>query len=153
MDNCVPIVENILVKYPNVNDSQLIKILYEIQQALGYLPREAVVTLSRIIKVPEDEIYGIAVTSGEFKFYPQGRHHIKVCCGTACRLKGSRKILERICDRLDINAGEMTGDEKFSLETIPCQGACRTAPYISIGGDIYLKTTPDDIDDILCGLG
>lgn len=149
MNNCVPLVENILAKYRAFNDNYLLQILQEIQQALGYLSPEAVSMLSRMAKVSEDEIYDVAVATGKFKFYPHGRHHIKICCGTACRLKGSQKILERISDRLDINVGEMTDDEKFSLEIIPCQDVCCIAPFVSINDDIYLKTTEDNIEDIL----
>ena len=152
MNNCLPLLKNILAKYRATSDDYLLNILHEIQQSLGYLSRESVTSLSQMIGVPEDEIYDTAVAAGDFVFYPQGRHHIKVCCGTACRLKGSQKILDRICDRLDIDVGEMTLDEKFSLEIIPCQDACCLAPFVSIGGDIYLKTTEDSIDDILYGL-
>ena len=127
----------------------LIPILQEIQAAYGYLPEEALKTVSRRVKVPLSRIYGVITFYAQFYLTPRGKHLIKACQGTACHVRGASQVLDNLSRELKVNPGGTTEDLKFSLETVACVGTCFLAPVIMINEDYYGKLTPKKAMDAL----
>lgn len=127
----------------------LISILQEVQTTFGYLPKDALSHLSRRLKIPESKIWGVVTFYSQFYLEPRGRNTIKVCLGTACHVKGSDKILDKLRKILGIKEGQTTKDLKFSLETVRCLGACFLAPVMMINNDYYGRLTPDRVEHIV----
>lgn len=130
-------------------EGALIPVMHEAQDIYGYLPIEVQKMISEGLNVPLAEVYGVATFYARFTLEPKGEHHIGVCLGTACYVKGSGKILEKIEKNLGIEVGGCTPDGKFSLEATRCIGACGLAPVLTIGEDVYGRLTEDEIDGIL----
>jgi len=120
---------------------QVLPSLQRIQRELGYLPKEAVPAVAVVAGVPESHVYGVATFYAHFKFTPPGKHHVTVCCGTACHVRGSSKLVGDLQDRLNIKPGETTPDGNFSLETTACFGSCALAPVIVVGGKVQGRMT------------
>jgi NADH-quinone oxidoreductase subunit E len=127
----------------------LIPILQAIQQEFGYLPEEALVTVSKELKIPKADIYGVATFYAQFHLKPRGRHVIRVCRGTACHVRGSLKIMEKIKQILGVSENDTTDDLRFTLEPVACIGACGLAPVIMIDDDTHGRLTPDKVQSIL----
>jgi len=138
----------VIEKYKGT-DGALIPVLHEAQNIFGYLPIEVQKKISDGLDVPMTEIYGVVTFYTQFSIYPKGKYHIGVCLGTACYVKGSGDIIDRIKQRLGIEVGQCTDDRKFSLEATRCIGACGLAPVLTVNDDVYGRLTVDDVDDIL----
>ena len=95
------------------------------------------------------EIYGVITFYSRFTLKPKGKYHIAVCLGTACYVKGSQKIMDRLLERLQIQAGETTPDGKFSIEETRCVGACGLAPVFTVNGEVYGKATVQKLDQVI----
>ena len=130
-------------------DGALIPVLHEAQDIYGYLPIEVQKMVSEGLGVSLAEIYGVATFYARFTLEPKGEHHIGVCLGTACYVKGSGKLLEKISKALNLEVGGCTEDGKFSLEATRCIGACGLAPVLTVGEEVYGRLTENDVDDIL----
>ncbi len=115
----------------------------------GYLSKEVMEHIAQVTEVPAAEIFGVATFYGYFKLQPQGKHHISVCMGTACYIRGAAKVLEKIEDELDIKCGETTSDALFSLDETRCIGACGLAPVMTIGEQVYGRVEPHQVKAIL----
>lgn len=127
----------------------VIPVLHEAQDIYGYLPIEVQQMISEGLNVPLAEIYGIVTFYTQFSLNPKGKYQIGVCLGTACYVKGSGDILEKIKERLGIDVGECTPDGKFSLDATRCIGACGLAPVLTVNDEVFGRLTVDDVDDIL----
>lgn len=127
----------------------VIPVLHEAQDIYGYLPIEVQEMISEGLNVPLAEIYGIVTFYTQFSLNPKGQYQIGVCLGTACYVKGSGDILEKIKQRLGIDVGECTPDGKFSLDATRCIGACGLAPVLTVNDEVFGRLTVDDVDDIL----
>ncbi|MBQ6907455.1 MAG: NAD(P)H-dependent oxidoreductase subunit E [Clostridia bacterium] len=125
-----------------------IPVLHEAQDIYGYLPIEVQKIISEGLNVPLAEIYGIVTFYTQFSLYPKGDYEVSVCLGTACYVKGSGTILEKIKERLGIDVGQCTPDGKFSLNSTRCIGACGLAPVMTVNDAVYGRLTPADLDDI-----
>lgn len=130
-------------------DGALIPVLHEAQNIYGYLPIEVQKIISDELDVPMAEIYGVVTFYTQFTTNPKGKYNIAVCLGTACYVKGSGILLEKIKEKLGIDVGECTPDGKYSIEATRCIGACGLAPVLTVNEDVYGRLTPDDIDGIL----
>lgn len=117
------------------NKGLLISILQDIQTEYNYLPKEALIQVSRSLDVPLSQVYSVVTFFKAFSLEPRGRHLINVCLGTACHVRGGGKILESIERELGINSGKTTGDRKFTLETVNCVGACALGPIVIVDGE------------------
>ncbi len=117
------------------NKGLLISILQDIQTEYNYLPKEALIQVSRSLDVPLSQVYSVVTFFKAFSLEPRGRHLINVCLGTACHVRGGGKILESLERELGINAGKTTGDRKFTLETVNCVGACALGPIVIVDGE------------------
>lgn len=132
-----------------VGRDALIPILQELQEAEGYLSREAIVDVGRRLGLPASKIYGVATFYNQFRFEPLGKFHIQICRGTACHVKGAAAVMDRLQRELSIEADQTTRDGLFSLEVVACIGACGLAPVISVNGAFHANLAPDDVPGIL----
>lgn len=141
-------IEKILAKYEK-DKSNLIQILNEVQEEYGYIPESVQLEISKYLGMEMAEIYGVITFYARFTLKPKGKYNIAVCLGTACFVKGSEKILDRVKQKLGIDVGETTPDGMFSLEATRCIGACGLAPVFSVNGEVYGKATPELVDKII----
>lgn len=138
----------ILNKYI-ADEGNIISILQDIEETLGYIPEDAVNWFSKKLDIPASRFFGVATFYAQFHLKPRGKNIITVCCGTACYVKRSEDILDKIKTNLKINVGEVTEDRRFSLEAVRCLGACGLAPVMVINHDIYGAVNPRLIKGIL----
>ncbi|WP_343207897.1 NAD(P)H-dependent oxidoreductase subunit E [Anaerolentibacter hominis] len=127
----------------------LMPILQKAQEIYGYLPIEVQTMISDELNVPLEKIYGVATFYSQFSLNPKGENTISVCLGTACYVKGSGDLFNKLSEKLGIASGECTPDGKFSLDACRCVGACGLAPVLMINDEVYGRLTVDDLDDIL----
>jgi NADH:ubiquinone oxidoreductase subunit E len=127
----------------------LIRVLQQAQGLIGYLPPPVLRTISRDLKVPLSEVYGIVSFYHFFTMVPKGRHIIQVCMGTSCYVKGGQRILDTLRKEFGLDPEGITPDGKFSLETVRCLGCCGLSPVMAIGNDVHRKVKPGEIKDIL----
>ena len=127
----------------------LMPILQKAQDIYGYLPIEVQTMISDETGIPLEKIYGVATFYSQFSLYPKGKYQISVCLGTACYVKGSGDVYNKLMEKLGIEGGQCTPDGKFSLDACRCVGACGLAPVMTINGEVYGKLTVDSIDEIL----
>lgn len=127
----------------------LMPIMQKAQEIYGYLPIEVQTMISDELHVPLEKIYGVATFYSQFALNPKGRYQISVCLGTACYVKGSGDIYNKLMDLLGIVGGECTPDGKFSLDACRCVGACGLAPVMMINDEVYGRLSVDDVEAIL----
>ena len=127
----------------------LIQILNEVQEHFGYIPKHVQHELSEFLNMPMAEIYGVITFYSRFTLEPKGKYTISVCLGTACFVKGSQKILDRLKERLKIEPGQTTEDGMFSIDETRCVGACGLAPVFTVNGEVYGKATVQKLDKVL----
>ncbi len=141
-------VEKLFAEYQPIKDN-LIQMLNEVQEHYGYVPMEVQEELSEFLSIPMAEIYGVVTFYSRFSLKPKGKYNISVCLGTACFVKGSQKIMDRLLERLKIQPGETTEDGLFSIEETRCVGACGLAPVFTVNGEVYGKATVQKLDQVL----
>ncbi len=127
----------------------IISMLEDIQKEYGYLPSEALQKVSKSTDVSLVELYGIATFYKAFSLNPRGKHLISLCMGTACHVRTAPIILEEFERQLGISAGETTPDEKFTLETVNCLGACALGPIVVVDGHYFSKVTTNKVKKII----
>ncbi len=127
----------------------LMPVMQKAQEIYGYLPIEVQTIIAEHLNIPLEKVYGVATFYAQFTLCPKGKYRISVCMGTACYVKGSGDLLDRLKERLGIGVGEITADGKFSLDDCRCIGACGLAPVLTVNDDVYGRLTADDIDSIL----
>lgn len=127
----------------------LIQMLNEIQEHYGYVPMNVQEKLSEFLNIPLAEIYGVVTFYSRFSLEPQGKYRITVCLGTACFVKGSQKIMDRLTEKLGIGPGETTKDGLFTIEQTRCVGACGLAPVFTVNGEVYGKATVKKLDEVI----
>ena len=127
----------------------LMPIMQKAQAIYGYLPIEVQTMIADELNIPLEKVYGVATFYAQFALYPKGEYQISVCLGTACYVKGSGDVYDKLQQKLGITGGQCTADGKFSLDACRCIGACGLAPVMTINGDVYGKLTPDKIEGIL----
>ncbi|MFR8233871.1 MAG: NADH-quinone oxidoreductase subunit NuoE [Clostridia bacterium] len=140
--------EELFNEYLPVKDN-LIQMLNEVQEHYGYIPEKAQRDLSEFLNVPMAEIYGVITFYSRFTLKPKGKYNIAVCLGTACYVKGSQRIMDRLKEKLKIEPGETTKDGLFSIEETRCVGACGLAPVFTVNGEVYGKATVKKLDEVL----
>jgi len=127
----------------------LMPVLQKAQDIYGYLPIEVQTIISDELDIPLEKVYGVSTFYAQFALNPKGDNQISVCLGTACYVKGSQAIYDKVSEILGIDEGECTPDRKFSLESCRCVGACGLAPVMIINDDVYGRMTPDQVPGIL----
>jgi len=127
----------------------IIPVLQGAQDIYGYLPKEVMQQIAKELRVPFSKIYGVVTFYAQFHLKPRGRNIVRVCQGTACHVRGGKKIFEAVEKSLGIHEGETTEDLRFTLETVACLGACGLAPVLMINDDTHGRLIPGDIIGIL----
>ena len=130
-------------------EGALMPIMQRAQDIYGYLPLEVQRYIALGLDIPVSEVYGVATFYSQFLLNPKGEHPVSVCLGTACYVKGSGKLMERLETLLGVKNGEITADCRFSLDATRCIGACGLAPVLTIGEDVYGRLEPAELDGIL----
>lgn len=128
---------------------ELIPILQDAQERLGYLPREALTAVGEFLNIPESVVFGVTTFYAQFHLTRQGKHRIKVCCGTACHVRGGRRVMQTVRRTLGIRPGETTPDYEFSLERVACFGSCALAPVVVVDGKVHGRMTPQKVGRII----
>jgi len=134
------------------DDASLIAVLEGIQARYRYLPFEALVLASERLGVPLSQAYSVATFYHAFSLQPKGRHCLHVCMGTACHVRGSPQVLDRLQTKLGVKAGDTTRDRVFTLETVNCLGACALGPIVVADGEYSGQMTPRKVDQLLKGI-
>jgi NADH-quinone oxidoreductase subunit E len=148
MDELDETTESILKEYNYEKDS-LISILLSIQEKFNYLPKEAMVKVANDLKIRLIDVYSVATFYKVFSLKPRGKYVINVCVGTACHVRGGRRIVDKIQKELDIEVGETTADMMFTLETVRCLGACSLGPVMVVNGEYHGQLSTQKTDTIL----
>ena len=138
----------VIAKYKD-EQGALMPILQEAQGIYGYLPIEVQRMIALRMGVSMEEVYGVATFYSQFVLNPKGEIAIAVCLGTACYVKGSGEILDKITQILGLPSGSTTPDGKYSLEATRCIGACGLAPVLTINNEVYGRLVPSDMEGIL----
>jgi NADH:ubiquinone oxidoreductase subunit E len=128
---------NPLIKIPALEGGALLTALHTINEQFGYLPEDELRRAAAELGVPLSQLYSAATFYAAFQFEPCGRHTIQVCEGTACYIRGSRRLLEKLNATLGVKPGETTADGNFTLQTVRCVGSCSMAPVMRLDGATY----------------
>ena len=140
--------DEVLNDYRN-KPGALIPVLQITQNMFGYLPETALKKISRGLKKPYSEVAGVVGFYSFFTTVPRGEHLIRVCLGTACYVRGGKRVLDAVKKELGIDVGQTTPDRKFSLDVARCFGACGLAPVLTVGDDIHQRVKPAKIQELL----
>ncbi len=138
-----------IIKAHKGEKGALMPVLQQAQDVYGYLPPEVQKYIAVEMGIPVSEVYGVATFYSQFLLNPKGTNPVSVCLGTACYVKGSGQIMEKLESILGVQSGGITADRKFSLDATRCIGACGLAPVLTVGEDVYGRLTPDDVEGII----
>ena len=138
----------VIAQYKDVPGGTM-PVMQRAQEIYGYLPIEVQQIIADGLNIPLSDVYGTATFYSLFTLNPKGQHRVSVCLGTACYVKGSQQILDKIEEILSCKAGSITPDGKFSVDATRCVGACGLAPVMMVDDDVYGQITPDMVEGIL----
>lgn len=138
-----------ILKYNSATQENLIPILQQVQDKLGYLPPPAMQQVAQALKIPAVDVYSLATFYNQFRLNPPGDNQIKVCMGTACYMVGGLIAMESFERRLEIKEGDTTLDRRFSLERVACVGCCTMAPVVVVNETVEGHVTPTRVDGIM----
>jgi len=132
-----------------VDSTDIIPLLQKLQGEYGYLPQEVVLAVCEEANLPASRVFGVATFYEQFHLEPRGRHLIRCCRGTACHVKGGKRIIQTVERELGIREGDTTDDLQFSFETVACLGTCFLAPVMMVDNDYFGQMTPERVKSIL----
>lgn len=127
----------------------VMRTLQAAQDIFGHVPKDVQIKIAEGLGATLAEVYGVATFYSQFSLEPNGENLIGVCLGTACYVKGSKNILEKVCSVLDTQVGKTSADGIFTIKDTRCLGACGLAPVMMINDDVYGRLVPDDVPGIL----
>ena len=127
----------------------LMPVLQETQNIFGCVSEDVQKIIAEGLGVTLSEVYGVATFYSQFSLQPKGEYVCGVCLGTACYVKGSQAVLDKLCEELEIQPGDTTKDGKFTVQATRCLGACGLAPVMMINDDVFGRLTPAEIPGIL----
>ncbi len=142
-----------IIENHRTDKSKLIGILQDIQAEYNWLPEEALRHIAKQLLVSLTDIFGIATFYKSFSLQPRGKHLVRVCLGTACRVRGGPRIMETAERILGIKADETTADYKFTLEGVNCLGCCALGPVMVVDNEYYGNLPPKKVEKILSDYG
>lgn len=140
---------NAVISAHKHDKSLLMAVMQQAQDIYGYLPIEVQNRIAEGMEVPLEKVYGVATFYAQFSLAPKGNYHISVCLGTACYVKGSGDIYNKLQEILGIGGDECTPDRKFSLTACRCIGACGLAPVLTVNEEVYGRLGVDDVPAII----
>lgn len=141
-------IDQIIDKYEG-EEGILIQLLLDIQQELNWIPREVAERISQRLNIPQSQVYRVASFYTAMSLTPRGRHLVSVCMGTACHVRGSPRLLDRITDILKIQPGKTSTDRRFTLNTVNCLGCCAMGPVVVVDGVYHSNPSTQDLREIL----
>lgn len=141
-----------IVGYHENQKSNLIQILLDVQNEYRWLPKHVLLYISSKLNIPLTNIYGIASFYKSFNLEPRGKYTIVVCTGTACHVRRSMYLLQRIANVLGIKHGDTTGDYKFTLETVNCLGCCALGPVMVLNNKYYSNPSTKKLEKLFSDL-
>jgi NADH:ubiquinone oxidoreductase subunit E len=128
------------------HEGNIISLLQDIQNEFGYIPEDVVIWFSRRLDIPASRFFGITTFYAQFPRQPRGKNIVTTCCGTACHVKGSERLLNGLVKELNLSAGEnTTTDRQITLEKVNCVGACSIAPVVIVNNKVHGKMTADNL--------
>jgi len=142
-------VDQIIAGHEELSKEHLIPLLQEIQAKEGYVSHDAMNKVADAVGIPQSRVYGVATFYNQFRFAPKGTHVIEVCRGTACHVKQSLKLAQHVARRLNLKPSGNSPDNKFTVITVACLGACSIAPVIKLDGEFYGHLDVDKLDRLL----
>ena len=141
---------NEILEKSGYKQQAIISVLQEIQEVYHYLPREVFPILAEKLGMSEAKIYSIATFYENFSLEPKGRYVLKVCDGTACHVRKSIPILEKLRSELGLSEDKKTTDDlNFTVETVSCLGACGLAPVLTVNDVVHPEMTPEKVVELL----
>ena len=140
---------NAVIEANKHDKSRLMGVMQEAQGIYGYLPIEVQSKIAEGMDIPLEKVYGVSTFYAQFSLTPKGEYNISVCLGTACYVKGSGDIYNKLQELLGIGGEECTPDRKFSLTACRCIGACGLAPVLTVNEEVYGRLGVDDVKDVL----
>jgi len=144
--------QTILERY-NMEGGSVVSLLQDIQETFGYIREDVIEWFSDELNVPASNFFGVATFYAQFYLKPRGENIVTACCGTACHVKGSAPIIEKLRNDLKIPEGEVTSKNgKYTLESVACVGACSIAPVFIANKKVFGKITAEMVDDMIKGL-
>ncbi len=146
------LLENILASFKG-EKNELVPILQEVQEILGFLPEKAMLDIARFLGLPESHVYSVASFYAQFRLLPLGKKRVAVCRGTACHIRGASQILSTIEKTINLKEGETSDDLEYTLETVACIGCCALAPCIRINREVSGDMNPEKAKEILLAEG
>lgn len=141
-------IANVIDLYKD-KEGSLIQVLHLAQSIYGCLPLEVQEFISKGMGIPLSEISGVVSFYSFFSPEPRGEHTIRVCLGTACYVRGGKRVVEHLQEKLNVELGGTTGDGKFTLEVARCIGACGLAPAMMIDDEVFKQVNVNKLDGIL----
>jgi NADH:ubiquinone oxidoreductase subunit E len=141
--------ELILRKYKQGKREDLIPLLQEIQEEIGFLSEEAIITVGNFLGLSTTKIYGLATFYDRFRFIPAGKVQITVCHGTSCFLNGSKAVINKIKEETGVNAGQTTRDGNFSYEIVSCMGGCNNGPLMNVNGVYHTHIKAEQLPELI----
>lgn len=139
----------ILKKYKQGKREDLIPLLQEIQEDLGYLSEEAIIKIGSFLGLSTTKIYGLATFYDRFRFLPSGKIQIRICHGTSCFLNGSQSIINKIKEETGVMPGQTTRDGNFSYEIVSCMGGCCNGPVINVNGQYHTHIKAEQLPELI----
>ena len=139
----------ILKKYKQGKREDLIPLLQEIQDHLGYLSEEAIVKTGSFLGLSTTKIFGLATFYDRFRFIPSGKIQIRICHGTSCFLNGSQAIINKIKEETGVMPGQTTRDGNFSYEIVSCMGGCCNGPVINVNGQYHTHIKAEQLPELI----
>lgn len=130
-----------IIKQYKEKRGALILVLQKIQDAYGFLPESLLDLVADGLNVYLTDVYGVVTFYSQFYLTPRGKNVVRICRGTACHVKGSDRIMEKILEKLEVVPGEMSSDGNFTVEEVACLGACGMAPVIVINKETFGEVT------------
>jgi len=141
-------IESLIDSYVDKKE-QLISLLQDIQAEFNYIPQDVLIRISQKLEIPLSQVFSVATFFKAFSLKPRGRHVITVCMGTACHVRGGQRLVDKMSRDYKLQPGDTSPDERFTLETVNCLGACALGPVVVVDGKYESQVTPDKLDKIL----
>ncbi|HEY64211.1 MAG TPA: NADH-quinone oxidoreductase subunit NuoE [Caldilineae bacterium] len=128
---------------------ELVSVLMDVNNELGYIPAEALDEISQQLRIPKAHLFSVATFYGMLSTEPRGRHLIQICDSAPCHVAGGRELWEALQNELGLEPGETSADGRWTLVMTSCIGLCNIAPVLVIDEDIYGNVTPERLPEIL----
>jgi len=148
---CADVYDNIdsIVEEKGAHTDSLIEILHAVQEEVGYLPQPVQEYIAEKLGVPAGLVESVISFYSFFTAVPRGRHTVKVCQGTACYVRGGKRVLEAVRKHCNCEVGGTSEDMRYSVDVVRCVGACGLSPVVTVDADIYERAKPTKVTDIL----